>query len=446
MSDLVSIIIPVFNVDKYIGKTIETLLNQTYLNIEILLIDDGSTDKSGKICDLYAEKYNKIKVFHQKNKGVSSARNLGINNAKGKYIIFVDGDDYVTSEYVNSLYNEIIINKADMAVQIYNANDREAWNKAIPYVTRYSYDITPFYTVGEVYNKVIKDLKDAEVCLEEDRQLVQVERTNIGSSFTDCRVIHMNLYAVQALLARVYWMKQDMDSAAIYAKKVIDSQKFPLMTSSDFVQFERGVLNMKETIFGLYAPTYASNCYSIFGKTGSMDMLTLNSNYESWYRDTQGPTPEGSDLRLSAWFGSTLEVSPACVKMINSMFDSGSSDSQYSGDSYLGVNLIRIPEMYYIMAEALLEKDPQQATAYFDKVIESRGMVKFADREEKKITSNDIFYERRKEFYGEGQQWFNMKRLKVSIKFSESNILDGRLDKNYRMLIPNDEDLRDNYE
>jgi starch-binding outer membrane protein, SusD/RagB family len=219
----------------------------------------------------------------------------------------------------------------------YNANDREAWNKAIPYVTRYSYDITPFYTVGEVYNKVIKDLKDAEVCLEEDRQLVQVERTNIGSSFTDCRVIHMNLYAVQALLARVYWMKQDMDSAAIYAKKVIDSQKFPLMTSSDFVQFERGVLNMKETIFGLYAPTYASNCYSIFGKTGSMDMLTLNSNYESWYRDTQGPTPEGSDLRLSAWFGSTLEVSPACVKMINSMFDSGSSDSQYSGDSYLEI-------------------------------------------------------------------------------------------------------------
>ncbi|EHL86982.1 RagB/SusD family nutrient uptake outer membrane protein [Coprobacter fastidiosus] len=328
----------------------------------------------------------------------------------------------------------------------YNANDREAWNKAIPYVTRYSYDITPFYTVGEVYNKVIKDLKDAEVCLEEDRQLVQAERTNIGSSFTDCRVIHMNLYAVQALLARVYWMKQDMDSAAIYAKKVIDSQKFPLMTSSDFVQFERGVLNMKETIFGLYAPTYASNCYSIFGKTGSTDMLTLNPDYENWYRDTQGPTPEGSDLRLSAWFGSTLEVSPACVKMINSMFDSGSTDSQYSGDSYLGVSLIRVPEMYYIMAEALLEKDPQQAMAYFDKVIESRGMVKFADRAEGGITADDIYIERRKEFYGEGQQWFNMKRLKKDIQISESNILDGRLDRNYRMLIPNDEDLRDNYE
>ncbi|WP_455497263.1 RagB/SusD family nutrient uptake outer membrane protein [Coprobacter sp.] len=328
----------------------------------------------------------------------------------------------------------------------YNANDREAWNKAIPYVTRYSYDITPYYTVGEVYNKVIKDLKDAEICLEEDRQLVQAERTNVGTEFTDCRIIHMNLYAAQALLARVYWMKQDLDSAAIYAKKVIDSQKFPLMASSDFVQFEKGVLNMKETIFGLYAPTYASNCYSIFGKSSGTDMLTLNSEYEDLYINTQGPTPEGSDLRFSAWFGSTLEVSPACVKMINAMFDGGSTESQYSGESYLGVSLIRIPEMYYIMAEALLVKDPEQATVYFDKVIESRGMVKFADRSEGQITADDIYIERRKEYYGEGQQWFNMKRLKKDIQISESNVLDGRVDRNYKMLIPTDEDLRENYD
>lgn len=118
-NDLVSVIVPVFNVDKYIEKTIETLLNQTYLNIEILLIDDGSTDNSGKICDIYAEKCNKIKVFHQNNNGVSSARNLGINNARGVYIIFVDGDDYVNPKYINTLYNDIIENNVDMAVQMY---------------------------------------------------------------------------------------------------------------------------------------------------------------------------------------------------------------------------------------------------------------------------------------------------------------------------------------
>lgn len=118
-NDLISIIVPIFNVDKYIEKTIKSLINQTYLNIEILLINDGSTDMSGNICNEYAEKYNKIKVFHQNNKGVSSARNLGIDNARGKYIIFVDGDDYVNPKYINTLYNDIIENNVDMAVQMY---------------------------------------------------------------------------------------------------------------------------------------------------------------------------------------------------------------------------------------------------------------------------------------------------------------------------------------
>lgn len=118
-NDLISIIIPIFNVDKYVEKTIKSLINQTYLNIEILLINDGSTDMSGDICNEYAEKYNKIRVFHQNNKGVSSARNLGIDNARGKYIIFVDGDDYVEPNYSSSLYDSIIEDKADMAVQMY---------------------------------------------------------------------------------------------------------------------------------------------------------------------------------------------------------------------------------------------------------------------------------------------------------------------------------------
>ena len=121
------------------------------------------------------------------------------------------------------------------------------------------------------------------------------------------------------------------------------------------------------------------------------------------------------------------------------MYDSGSTDVQYSGPSYLGINLIRIPEMYYIMAEALLEKNPQQAMFYFDQVIESRGMVKFADRENARITADDIYIERRKEFYGEGQQWFNMKRLKKDIVVNSSITLDGKVDKNYRLLIPTEE-------
>lgn len=95
MNDLVSVIIPVYNVEKYLCRCLDSVIKQTYKNLEIVLIDDGSTDNSGKICDQYKEKDNRIKVFHTENKGVSAARNLGIKNTYGKYIIFIDSDDFL---------------------------------------------------------------------------------------------------------------------------------------------------------------------------------------------------------------------------------------------------------------------------------------------------------------------------------------------------------------
>lgn len=91
----VSVIVPVYNVEKYIDKCMESLLNQTYTNIEIILINDGSTDNSGKICDKYACLDDRVNVFHKENGGVSSARNLGLAKASGNYITFVDPDDWV---------------------------------------------------------------------------------------------------------------------------------------------------------------------------------------------------------------------------------------------------------------------------------------------------------------------------------------------------------------
>lgn len=107
MEDKVSIIVPIYNVEKFIRTNIESLISQTYSNIEIILIDDGSQDKSGQICDEYVEKDERIKVIHQTNKGVSNARNMGLKIAKGKYILFVDGDDYVSNDYVEYFYNLI---------------------------------------------------------------------------------------------------------------------------------------------------------------------------------------------------------------------------------------------------------------------------------------------------------------------------------------------------
>lgn len=97
-NDLVSIIIPVYNVAPYLDRCVESACNQTYKNIEIILIDDGSTDESGEICDRWAKTDDRIVVIHQKNSGVSAARNTGLDVAKGKYISFLDGDD----EYVKN--------------------------------------------------------------------------------------------------------------------------------------------------------------------------------------------------------------------------------------------------------------------------------------------------------------------------------------------------------
>lgn len=102
--DLISIIVPVYNVADYLKPCLESLLGQTYLNLEIILVDDGSSDQSGKICDQYEKKDNRIVVVHQKNGGVSAARNKGMKIAKGKYIAFCDGDDWVEPDMYEYLY------------------------------------------------------------------------------------------------------------------------------------------------------------------------------------------------------------------------------------------------------------------------------------------------------------------------------------------------------
>ena len=103
----ISIIIPVYNVEPYIRKCLNSVVNQTYTNLEILLIDDGSTDNSGKICDEYAQNDNRIKVFHKNNGGVSSAKNVGLKHITGKYVGFVDSDDWIEPDMYETMYNAL---------------------------------------------------------------------------------------------------------------------------------------------------------------------------------------------------------------------------------------------------------------------------------------------------------------------------------------------------
>ncbi len=112
---LISIIVPVYNVEKYLDECLTSLVNQSYSNIEIILVDDGSKDKSSFICDDYAKRYENIVVIHKENAGLGMARNSGIDIAKGKWVGFVDSDDYVETNMYENLLNLVIQNEADMA-------------------------------------------------------------------------------------------------------------------------------------------------------------------------------------------------------------------------------------------------------------------------------------------------------------------------------------------
>lgn len=115
-SPLITMVVPIYNVDRFLAVCIESILAQSYKNLEIILVDAGSTDSCGRICDEYEKKDARIRVIHQVNKGLSEARNAGIDAASGAYIAFIDSDDYIDRNYVETLFGALVENDAEIAV------------------------------------------------------------------------------------------------------------------------------------------------------------------------------------------------------------------------------------------------------------------------------------------------------------------------------------------
>ncbi len=149
MESLISIIVPAYNVEPYLERCVISLINQSYEKIEILLVNDGSTDGTGELCNRLAEKDSRIKVFHQKNKGLSGARNKGIYFAQGEYITFIDSDDYVSNDYIRILYEVALKNTADMVFCDFlemKEGDTLEENKEVVYHEKI-YDKTELYDI-----------------------------------------------------------------------------------------------------------------------------------------------------------------------------------------------------------------------------------------------------------------------------------------------------------
>lgn len=128
-NDLITIVVPIYNVEKYLERCVDSIIKQSYENLEIILVDDGSTDDSGIMCDEYRRKDSRISVIHKENGGLSDARNVGLERANGKYIAFIDSDDYIDREFVRTLYKLCIDNNANIAQcsfkKVYDNDDKK---------------------------------------------------------------------------------------------------------------------------------------------------------------------------------------------------------------------------------------------------------------------------------------------------------------------------------
>lgn len=238
--DLISIIVPVYNVEDYLKKCIDSLLNQTYKNLEIILIDDGSTDNSADICDQYANKYNNVYAYHKKNGGLSSARNLGIEkiNKESKYIGFVDSDDYVNTKMYEILYNNI-----------------KKYNVGI--------SISEIEGIYDYNHKPVEYDKNFDVCVETSEQFLDNYFNNYCTSTSVCNKLYKREY-IEDFKFEVGKVYEDQ----LYSPKLIYRAEKIVYTNAKlyyYYQRSNSISHGGSDINGWYDLIYAAESYIKFG-------------------------------------------------------------------------------------------------------------------------------------------------------------------------------------
>ena len=260
---LISVIIPVYNVEEYLHYAIESLEKQTYKNFEIILVNDGSTDDSGKLCDEYSEKYSNVRVFHKENGGLSDARNFGVQKAKGEFITFLDPDDYLEAYSLELLasvqkqHNCDIVSTRVKATELYNVYSNHSLTeediKNVIVMDRDVFLEEAFYdkvatvsACGKLYRKSILEIPFPKGRIYEDLYIISehVEKANkivhtpiqiynyykrqgsiVNSKFTSKQYDFFDAIAYNRQVIREKFNNVDKLVTAINAKKVIGSFK-----------------------------------------------------------------------------------------------------------------------------------------------------------------------------------------------------------------------------
>lgn len=271
---LVSIIVPIYNVDKYLLRCLNSIKKQTYSNLEVLLINDGSTDNCATIINEFVQQDNRFVAFHLSNHGVSSARNYGLQHMTGEYVTFIDADDLVDCNYVECLYNGLLETNTQMStclfyecteeIEEYRCKERQSEIKLMKVDETYDYtqSYVRFSVWGALYSKkIVKDLMFAtDLYVGEDA----VFSANILNRCKEYAVIHQKLY--------VYMIYGQSASHGVYNKKkrteIYAAQRIEKIYENYPTKFRKNV--------------EAWNCWLCLN--GMKQMIIQEKIDENWYR------------------------------------------------------------------------------------------------------------------------------------------------------------------
>lgn len=260
----VSVIVPVYNVERYLEKCLDSIINQTYKNLDIILVDDGSPDGCGLICDNYAAKDNRITVIHQQNGGLSAARNAGIKASTGEYLSFIDSDDYVQSHFIERMVEICEQKEVDICICGFTSveNQLTAENTSVDVYSRHDIimklcqDGTGVYTVAwnKIYKRYIFDeLRFMNGRIHEDEAIMHklLWRSEKTAVIEDC--LYFYRHNEQSITNSAFSVKR-LDAAIGYKERIVffkelSEEKAAVLTEAVYCYFLReNFANIKKCI------------------------------------------------------------------------------------------------------------------------------------------------------------------------------------------------------
>ena len=269
MTELISVIVPIYNTEKYLVECVESIREQTYSNIEIILVDDGSTDASIEICDEFSKKDSRVRVFHKENEGSAVAKNFGIQQSKGEYIILVDSDDIVSDKMIEVLYTHIKEKNADIAIGNYYIYDESDKNFYF-YVTDKDFSVEEL-AIQEIMNRQAGDWRfNSSAFILPTFKLIKKElfkevQFSNGRRFDDEATMHRfyllaskiifindNLYRYRQRSGSIMRSKFDLswarDLVEVFSKKISDLVLAGLDISVMRIRFVNLLKDYKQTL------------------------------------------------------------------------------------------------------------------------------------------------------------------------------------------------------